>query len=610
MNEYFGRPAALFGAFFALALLGETPPQAPVIDAPAEVEAGRRDLTASVPPQRGLAYRWALSGPPGSALTGDPTAPLVTFIAGEPGTLTLSCAAVDARGQASAPALSAITVTGPFVAAVRAPAVVTEGRAGLKAAVSAPEGAACHWSISGGGAITSVTTTDFGTSEAEFEAGTSDLVIACTLDGGPEPVPALVKVVPPALPPLVMAPAHGTAQAGGYCASVPPQIGCAWHWTLDHGGVITAGQGSHEILFQAGGAGPLTLTCAVTNAAGDDPALGRATVQVVEAPLEPVLRVASRAAAGTLCTASAMVPPGTECRWTLDGAPRQGTSSLRFPAGKPGRRLLSCRVVNPDGTSSGPGTAEVEVVASGPVIAAPAYATAGRDGCVATVPVPSGSRCQWTLTGTAVMTEGQGTGTLVFTPGRPGELMVGCRITAPGQPALVPEPVQVRVVEAPLITGFAASGERLTRGASVRLLPEYAGGRGVLLPGGQDAPSGLPLTLAPLVDGDYELVVTNLAGDQVRAALALAVAPPPAIDSFTASEHLVEPGTAVTLNAVFEAGPLGTATVDPGVGPVASGQDVTIRPMASGPYTLTVDNGAGATATARILVRVVEKPGD
>ena len=62
------------------------------------------------------------------------------------------------------------------------------------------------------------------------------------------------------------------------------------------------------------------------------------------------------------------------------------------------------------------------------------------------------------------------------------------------------------------------------------------------------------------------------------------------------------PGAEVKLIPVFQAGPLGSAWVEPEVGPVAPWQEVAVKVAGTGTYTLTVDNGAGERATARVEV--------
>ena len=77
----------------------------------------------------------------------------------------------------------------------------------------------------------------------------------------------------------------------------------------------------------------------------------------------------------------------------------------------------------------------------------------------------------------------------------------------------------------------------------------------------------------------------------------------PTVSSFTAAPVSVGPGGAVTLTAVFDAGPGGTATVDQGVGTIASGVAKSSGSLAaSTTFTLTVSTAIGTKVTAQVRV--------
>jgi hypothetical protein len=71
--------------------------------------------------------------------------------------------------------------------------------------------------------------------------------------------------ITPSLP-IITAPISVPVGASGASASVPNHIGASWTWTLS-GGVITAGQGSRQIVFDAAPPGT-TMICTVTENAG------------------------------------------------------------------------------------------------------------------------------------------------------------------------------------------------------------------------------------------------------------------------------------------------------------------------------------------------------
>ena len=66
---------------------------------------------------------------------------------------------------------------------------------------------------------------------------------------------------------LITAPATVTAEQAGYAASVPSQPGFTYAWSVTNG-TIMVGAYTDSIAFRAGASGSVTLTCTVTNSAG------------------------------------------------------------------------------------------------------------------------------------------------------------------------------------------------------------------------------------------------------------------------------------------------------------------------------------------------------
>jgi len=121
------------------------------------------------------------------------------------------------------------------------------------------------------------------------------------------------------------------------------------------------------------------------------------------------------------------------------------------------------------------------------------------------------------------------------------------------------------------------------------------------------SPTASSVTYAANASGTVTLTCTMTVPGGVAPTVSTGTAiivPAPTITSFTPSAVSTGPGTAVTLTAVFSAGPGGTASVNQGVGTVASGVAVS-TPALSAPtnFTLTVTNAAGlsVTATTRVI---------
>ena len=81
---------------------------------------------------------------------------------------------------------------------------------------------------------------------------------------------------------LITAPATVTAEQAGYAASVPSQPGLTYAWSVMNG-TIMVGESTESIAFKAGASGSVTLSCRVTNSAGQS-ATATASSTITPAP--------------------------------------------------------------------------------------------------------------------------------------------------------------------------------------------------------------------------------------------------------------------------------------------------------------------------------------
>jgi len=81
---------------------------------------------------------------------------------------------------------------------------------------------------------------------------------------------------------LIAAPATVTAEQAGYAASVPSQPGLTYAWSVMNG-TIMVGESTESIAFKAGASGSVTLSCRVTNSAGQS-ATATASSTITPAP--------------------------------------------------------------------------------------------------------------------------------------------------------------------------------------------------------------------------------------------------------------------------------------------------------------------------------------
>lgn len=181
----------------------------------------------------------------------------------------------------------------------------------------------------------------------------------------PTPTPSSVPGTGPAKPVITL----GSTSVRVYqttVASVTPQIGVSYEWTISGGTLVESG-GESLVRFLRETAGSVTLTCKVTDAnqlsATSDPLV----VNVTDGPVKPVVLAPAFATANqTGLQASVENQAGCSFSWKVTGGtPTAGasTSALTFNAGGVGTLGLTCTATK-NGISATSDTFSIQVSAS------------------------------------------------------------------------------------------------------------------------------------------------------------------------------------------------------------------------------------------------------
>jgi hypothetical protein len=257
-------------------------------------------------------------------------------------------------------------------------------------------------------------------------------MLACG-GGGGSSTSSTSNVAPPSGPnaPIIVAP--GTLAAGEAAqASVAPQSGVSYVWSVDNGILSGSNQGE-TVAFQASTLDPLTLT--VTATKGSATVANQFHVKVqTQPPATPVISAPASAPTGaTGLVASVSAQSGVSYAWSIQGGTiTSGTSStsVTFSTGAVGTLTLTCVATNRVGNSTGQANVQVQAGAPAvPTITAPSTAVAGQTGLSASVAAQTGVTYQWALQN-GTLTAGQGTRAITFTAGVAGTpLQLTCTVT-------------------------------------------------------------------------------------------------------------------------------------------------------------------------------------
>ncbi|HZX96112.1 MAG TPA: hypothetical protein VFE90_16445 [Myxococcales bacterium] len=178
-----------------------------------------------------------------------------------------------------------------------------------------------------------------------------------------------------------------------------------------------------------------------------------------------------------------------------------------------------------------------------------------------------------------------GTTSLTYT------LVLSNSATTPNSASL---PVVVSVGTPPTIASFTGPATPITVGGSAALHATFAGGNGVITPGGIPINSGGTVLVTPGANTTYKLTVTNPAtsgsvasGDVAHPDVTVSVIAAPAITSFSASTQHTSSAVGGLTFTINTTGTTGNATV---TGTCTNGATVTT------PFSITLAGGIGTSA--------------
>lgn len=546
---------------------------------------------ASVNGPQGSTYLWGIAG---GTITSATTSNTVYYTPGAIGTCTLTCTVTNAAGVSATGSKTVTVIAKPVITSLTsAKSDIKPGDSTtLTPVFSGGSGVIDHGVgpvISGTGVVIAPTATTSYNLTVTNPAGTSAIqIVNVTVD----------------LPPVATISALSPVTSGALNqnASIRPQTGCAYAWTLSPG-TITSGAAASSVYFTPGPVGTAILTCKVTNPAGVS-ATGTATINVVAGPV-----ISSFTANPTTITAgqnATLTPVFTGGQGLVDRGVGQVTSGAASTVTPPASGSYNLIVTNAAGTAMTQ-AANITVTPSVPGgITTSRIVTTGTIN-LATVPYDASSTYAWTVTnGTPYY--GATTSSFYYTAGPVGTTTLNCIITKAGIPTT--QNTTVSVIAAPVITSFVSSKSSINLGDSLTLTPTFSNGIGVLTPGvGHQMVSGTPVTVSPVVNINYFLTVTNAAGTATSSSVFITIVSPPVASVSAASP--VTTGTAGAQASVpYQAGTFAWTITGGTLTQPANYYYVSYTP-GSGPtctLTCTVTNSVGISAVGSAVVSTIPPP--
>src|SRR6185436_14168439 len=224
--------------------------------------------------------------------------------------------------------------------------------------------------------------------------------------------------VPPAA--TISAPANACAGSTNNAASVNAPGATSFNWTVGGGGTLLTGQGTPNITFSAPAGGTVTLSVAVTNAAG----CSNTAAANVPVTTPPAVTITGPTTACPLTTFTLDAGVFATYQWSNGSTSRFLTVSQSAPS-----VVYSVTVTN--GGCSASDTHTVTLTPVNAAISAPPNVAPSSGGHTASVPSQPGAAYAWSI-GNGAITSGAGTNSITFSAGASGNVNISVTVSQGG----------------------------------------------------------------------------------------------------------------------------------------------------------------------------------
>ena len=400
------------------------------ITAPSDVCTQSTGNTASVPSAGGGAtYNWSVSGQ-GIYASGNNTRS-ITWNALSRGNATIAVTVIDGNGCSSSSSVN-VTVHGPDSTITTASSVCTQSTGHSASVPDAGSGATYNWSVTGQAMLTSANNTRSITWNA-LSPGNATISVTVTDAYGCISTSIANIIVYDRPNSTIAAPSDVCTQSTGHTASVPDAgSGATYNWSVTGQAIVTSGNNTRSITWDALSPGNATISVTVTDASA---CTSSSSLNVIVHAL-PVCTITAPAVVCALSTGNtASVPAASGSatyNWSITGGTitaGNNTTQVTWTAGSGSSANISVTIT--DGNGCQCSNSQLVTINALPLctITAPAAVCATSTGNTASVPSAVGNATyNWSITG-GTTTAGNNTRQITWTAGSGASANISVTIT-------------------------------------------------------------------------------------------------------------------------------------------------------------------------------------
>jgi gliding motility-associated-like protein len=500
-------------------------PVTPPISGPTPVCEGTTGSVYTVAPTAGSTYNWSIAGN-GNITFGQGTNSItVDWLAPPPATATITVVEVNSFGCPGAPQTYVVTINATPTAVIDSVSqdTICEGASVLLYGTAA--NGTILWTTSGNG-----TFNNSNIDSPTYTSGSADVpLVTLTMTVSNPPCPDAIATVQITVIPLpvtsaISGPDTVCANSTGNIYSVINNVGSVYSWTVA-GGTIVSGNGSNQITVDWGAAGSGTVSVTEYNFFGCMGSTSTWNVFILLPPVTPPIIGTDTVCAGDTGSMYYVTnTPGSSYSWTVTGGTfTQNGDTITVAWDSSGTGTITVTETSAYNCIGNQVTFTVIIRAYPTAIASAAVDTLCSGQPFQLNGIATGGNPLWQTSGSGVFNPAAND-TTIYTPAvsDTGTIIISLIVSngvCPNDTAFV----ALTIIPVPnVILSTSDPDSTICLGDSITITAT-GGGTYLWTPGGDTTSS---ITVNPMADTTYSVVVTNSFGCSASASIGVSVTPP------------------------------------------------------------------------------------